>query len=94
MGAAGGPGVIALAALGQETNLDSAVRGPQCAILAEFASFRYEPRTFGGDGLPPSDDKITRPPPGASAKIVAIYDYWRRIASRADVLPGRQHLHP
>jgi hypothetical protein len=41
-----------------------------------------------------SDDKITRPPPGANAKIVAIYDYWRSIAPGAGILPGRQHMDP
>jgi len=45
--------------------------------------------------LPPSGDgPITRPPPGANAKIVAIYDYWRRIAPAPGVLPARQHLDP
>ena len=44
--------------------------------------------------MPSSDDTITRPPPGANAKIAAIYDYWRRIAPGTDVLPGQQHLHP
>jgi hypothetical protein len=47
-----------------------------------------------GIGLSSSDDKITHPPPGASAKIVAIHDYWRRIVPEAGVLPGRRHLHP
>jgi hypothetical protein len=45
-------------------------------------------------GLLPSEAVITRPPPGANAKIVAIYDYWRRIAPGPDLLPGRQHLDP
>jgi hypothetical protein len=45
-------------------------------------------------GLPPSGDPITQPPPGANARIVAIYDYWRRIAPGPGVLPGRQHLDP
>ncbi|HXP75345.1 MAG TPA: PAS domain-containing protein [Stellaceae bacterium] len=44
--------------------------------------------------MPPSDDPITRPPPGANARIVALYDYWRRIAPGAGLLPGRQHLDP
>jgi hypothetical protein len=37
---------------------------------------------------------VTRPPPGAHAKIVAIYDYWRRIAPGPGLLPGRRHLDP
>jgi hypothetical protein len=45
--------------------------------------------------LPPNGHRpITRPPPGANAKIVAIYEYWRRIAPGPGVLPGRQHLDP
>jgi hypothetical protein len=44
--------------------------------------------------LSSSDDKITQPPSGANAKVLAIHDYWRRIAPGAGVLPGRQHLHP
>lgn len=48
-----------------------------------------------GIGLSSSDDdKVTQPPPGANAKILAIYDYWRRIAPGPGLLPGRQHLHP
>jgi len=46
-------------------------------------------------GLPPGGDgPITRPPPCASAKIVALYEYWRRIAPGPGLLPGRQHLDP
>jgi PAS domain len=41
-----------------------------------------------------SDTVVTRPPPGAHAKIVAIYDYWRRIAPGPGLLPGRRHLDP
>ncbi len=41
-----------------------------------------------------NDDRITQPPPGASAKVVSLYEYWRRIAPAPGVLPGRQHLHP
>ena len=45
--------------------------------------------------LPPKGDgPITRPPPGANARIVAIYEYWRRIAPGAGLLPGRRHLDP
>jgi len=47
-----------------------------------------------GLDLSSSDDKITQPPPGANAKILAIYDYWRRIAPGRGLLPGRRHLHP
>ena len=42
----------------------------------------------------PSVAAITEPPPGANARIVAIYDYWRRIAPGPSLLPGRQHLDP
>jgi hypothetical protein len=45
-------------------------------------------------GLPASGDPIIRPPPAANARIVAIYEYWRRIAPGTGVLPGRQHLDP
>ena len=46
-------------------------------------------------GLPPSGDgPVTRLPPHANAKIVAIHEYWRRIAPGRGVLPGRQHLDP
>jgi hypothetical protein len=48
----------------------------------------------GWDRLSSSDDKITRPPAGANAKILALHDYWRRIAPGPGVLPGRQHMHP
>jgi hypothetical protein len=61
--------------------------------MARFVSARAA-YLLGEIGLPSSDDMITRPPPGANAKIVAIYDYWRRIAPGTDVLPGRRHLHP
>ena len=44
--------------------------------------------------LPSSGDPFTGPPPGANAKIVAIYEYWRRIAPGVDLLPGRRHLDP
>jgi len=47
-----------------------------------------------GIDLSSSDDKITPPPPGANAKILAIYDYWRRIAPGPRLLPGRRHLSP
>jgi len=47
-----------------------------------------------GIDLSSSDDKIRQPPPGANAKILAIYDYWRRIAPGRGLLPGRRHLHP
>jgi hypothetical protein len=50
------------------------------------------PHPLGESALPPSGN--ARPPPGANAKIVAIYDYWRRIAPGPGLLPGRQHLDP
>jgi hypothetical protein len=52
------------------------------------------PRPPEETGLPPNGDPVTQPPPGANAKIVAIYEYWRRIAPGAGLLPGRQHLDP
>jgi len=47
-----------------------------------------------GIDLSSGENRITQPPSGANAKIVAIYDYWRQIAPGSDMLPGRQHLHP
>jgi len=44
--------------------------------------------------LSAGDDAITGPPAGANPKIVAIYEYWRRIAPGPGVLPGRRHVDP
>jgi hypothetical protein len=43
---------------------------------------------------PSGDGPITRAPAGANARIVAIHDYWHRIAPGAGLLPGRRHLDP
>ena len=45
-------------------------------------------------GPPRSDGRITRPPSDANPRIVALYEYWRRIAPGPGVLPGRRHLDP
>jgi len=73
-----------------------AVSDRQRGILSKFMSIEHAraPHFFGETGLPGTDEKITRPPAGAHAKIVAIYDYWRRIAPRSGMLPGRKHIDP
>jgi len=42
----------------------------------------------------PSQSRITHPPAAADPKVVALYEYWRRIAPAVGVLPGRQHVDP
>jgi hypothetical protein len=73
-----------------------AVSDRRRGILSEFMSIEHAraPHFFGETGLSGSDEKIIRPPPGANAKIVAIYDYWRRIAPGPGMLPGRRHMDP